>query len=251
MRDGSLTNREANRLEHGQNRIDRYEARARSDGVVTPGERNRIDGMQNRESRQIYADRHNDRTATGTTPTTPARRPSNGSHNWGNGGWQHGPQAGNTTPTTPTTGTQPTGGSRNGGWQHAPQAGNTTPTTPSTGTQRRRRLAQLGRQRRLSHAAGGGHAAAAGTGAASDHDARLQPEPVDRWPQLRWTSLTDSNDREAAIRGVGSPFFVSVHLALLVAPVGLAQFALQDLAGLRGSVSMKSTAPNTSCPRLL
>ena len=134
VRDGSLTNGEANRLEHGQDRINRYEARARSDGVVTPGERNRIDGMQNRESRQIYADRHNDRTATGTPPTsgTPT---GNGSHNWGNGGWQHGSQAGNTTPTTPTSGTPTGNGSRNGGWQHAPQAGNTTPTTPSTGTQ--------------------------------------------------------------------------------------------------------------------
>jgi hypothetical protein len=134
VRDGSLTNREANRLENGQNRIDRYEARARSDGTVTPGERNRIDGMQNRESRQIYADRHNDRTATGTPPTS-GTQAGNGSHNWGNGGWQHGPQAGNTTPTTPTTGTQPTGGSRNGGWQHGPQAGGTTPTAPTTGTQ--------------------------------------------------------------------------------------------------------------------
>jgi hypothetical protein len=135
VRDGSLTHGEANRLEHGQDRINRYEARARSDGVVTPGERNRIDNMQNRESRQIYADRHNDRTATGT-PTTPppsGTPTGNGSHNWGNGGWQQGSQAGN---TTPTTGTQPTGGSRNySGWQHAPQAGNTTPTTPSTGTQ--------------------------------------------------------------------------------------------------------------------
>ena len=115
-RDGSLTHGEANRLERGQDRINRYEARARSDGVVTPGERNRIDGMQNRESRQIYADRHNDRTATGTPPTTPTSgTPSNGSHNWGNGGWQHGPQAGNTTPTTPSTGTPPTGGSRSWG----------------------------------------------------------------------------------------------------------------------------------------
>ena len=108
-RDGSLTRGEANRLENGQNRIDRYEARARSDGVVTPGERNRIDGMQNRESRQIYADRHNDRTATGTPPTTPSTgtQAGSGSRNGGNGGWEHAPQAGNTTPATPTTGTQP------------------------------------------------------------------------------------------------------------------------------------------------
>ena len=65
MRDGSLTRGEANRLDRGQNRIDRYEARARSDGTVTPSEHNRIDDMQNRESRRIYNDRHNDRTASG------------------------------------------------------------------------------------------------------------------------------------------------------------------------------------------
>ena len=138
---------------------------------MTSGERNRIDGMQNRESRQIYADRHNDRTATGTVPTPP------------------------------TSGTPTGNGSRNGGWQHAPQAGNTPPTTPTTAPPRR--LAQLGQQqRRLPHAAGGGHPAAAGAGAASDHDARLQPEPepVGRWPQLWWTPLEDLHDREAAIR---------------------------------------------------
>jgi len=121
VRDGSLTHGEANRLERGQDRINRYEARARSDGAVTPGERSRIDGMQNRESRQIYADRHNDRTATGTRPTTPPTTPTsgtqagNGSRNWGNGGWQHAPQAGNTPPATPSTGTPSTGGSRSWG----------------------------------------------------------------------------------------------------------------------------------------
>ena len=67
VRDGSLTRGEANRLDRGQNRIDRYEARARSDGTVTPSEHNRIDNMQNRESQRIYNDRHNDRTASGTT----------------------------------------------------------------------------------------------------------------------------------------------------------------------------------------
>ena len=35
-RDGSLTRGETNRLDHNQNRIDRYQANARSDGRVTP-----------------------------------------------------------------------------------------------------------------------------------------------------------------------------------------------------------------------
>jgi len=119
VRDGSLTRGEANQLQRGQNRIDRYEARARSDGVVTPQERNRIENMQNRESRQIYADRHNDRT-TPTTGTQPAA-----SHNWGNGGWRQ-PQAGNTTPT----GTQPNTGSRSWSGFRTQQASATPTAAP-------------------------------------------------------------------------------------------------------------------------
>jgi hypothetical protein len=131
VRDGSLTRGEANRLDRGQNRIDRYEARARSDGTVTPAEHNRIDNMQNRESRQIYNDRHNDRTASGTTPTT-GTQPATGTHNGGNGGWRN-QQASN---TMPTTGTQPSG-SRNwgNGGGRQPQAGNTMPTRQSYGQQ--------------------------------------------------------------------------------------------------------------------
>jgi hypothetical protein len=126
VRDGSLTNGEANRLERGENRIDRAEGHARADGVVTPGERNHIDNMQNRESQRIYNDRHNDRTASGTTPTT-GTQPATGTHNWGNGGWRN-QQASN---TAPTTGTQPASGTRNGSWGQ--QQGSTT--TPTAGTQ--------------------------------------------------------------------------------------------------------------------
>lgn len=89
VRDGSLTHGEANRLENGQNRINRYEAHARSDGTVTPNERGRIDRMQNNEGRRISADRHNDRTATpapttGTRPT-PVNQPS---RSWSHGSGQ-------------------------------------------------------------------------------------------------------------------------------------------------------------------
>ena len=130
MHDGSLTRGEANRLDRGQNRIDRYEAHARSDGTVTRSEHNRIDGMQSRESRRIYNDRHNDRTATGPTPTT-GTPPATGAHNWGNGGWRN-QQASN---TMPTTGAQPSG-SRNwgNGGGRQPQAGNTMPTRQTSAT---------------------------------------------------------------------------------------------------------------------
>jgi hypothetical protein len=222
IRDGSLTRSEARRLERGEQRIERYEQRARADGVVTAQERQRLDHMLDREGRAIYRDTHNDQRADrrgwdgrdgwgrdrdhdggdrgrhegwtrgehngweGNRPpgiehrdaredrrfgdrredraerrdaredrrfgdrredraerrdvredrrfgdhrdnrTASNMQPGNGQHNWGNGGWQHQPQGGN---TTPTNGTHNWG---NGGW-HQPQAGGTPPTTPANGT---------------------------------------------------------------------------------------------------------------------
>jgi hypothetical protein len=80
-RDGSLTRGEANRLDHNQNRIDRYQAHARSDGRMSPYERGRVDQMQSHQSQRIYNARHNERTQ----PTMPASQPSS---NWGHGGWR-------------------------------------------------------------------------------------------------------------------------------------------------------------------
>ena len=134
VRDGSLTHGEANRLERGQDHVNRYEARARSDGVVTPNERGRIDQMQNNESRRIYDARHNDRTAS-STPAT-GTQPAQG---WSNGGGQR-QQTGATTPAAgqpPVTGTQPSRSWGNGGGQRQ-QAGAMTPAAgqpPVSGTQ--------------------------------------------------------------------------------------------------------------------
>jgi len=64
-RDGELTRSETRRLEQGEQRIDRYEARARADGVVTSQERQRLDGMLNRESRDIYRESHDGQRADG------------------------------------------------------------------------------------------------------------------------------------------------------------------------------------------
>lgn len=55
---GSLTQREENRLERGQNRIDRMENKAKADGNVTPQERKRLQHAENVESRQIYREKH-------------------------------------------------------------------------------------------------------------------------------------------------------------------------------------------------
>ncbi len=107
-RDGSLTRGEAHRLDHNQNRIDRYQANARSDGRVSPYERGRIDQMQNNQSQRIYNARHNERMQ----PTAPAQQPS---ANWGNGGWRT-QQAGMTQQPRPQQPQQQNSGG-NGGWR--------------------------------------------------------------------------------------------------------------------------------------
>jgi hypothetical protein len=55
---GQLNQREANRLERGQQRVDNMENRAKSDGVVTARERTRIQHAQNVESKRIYRQKH-------------------------------------------------------------------------------------------------------------------------------------------------------------------------------------------------
>ena len=55
---GSLTQREANRLERGQQHVENMEARAKADGVVTRGERARLHQAQDVQSRRIYNQKH-------------------------------------------------------------------------------------------------------------------------------------------------------------------------------------------------
>ena len=55
---GQLNQRETNRLERGQQRVDNMENRAKSDGVVTARERTRIQHAQNVESKRIYRQKH-------------------------------------------------------------------------------------------------------------------------------------------------------------------------------------------------
>ena len=62
LQDGSLTAKEAVRLEKGQARVLRMEDRAKADGVVTANERARIQHQQDIQSRRIYNARHNNRT---------------------------------------------------------------------------------------------------------------------------------------------------------------------------------------------
>ncbi|KJK20900.1 hypothetical protein UB46_30070 [Burkholderiaceae bacterium 16] len=58
---GSLTNREAGKLERGQAHVDRREARAGANGHVGAAEQRGIQRAENRDSRSIYHDKHNGR----------------------------------------------------------------------------------------------------------------------------------------------------------------------------------------------
>lgn len=55
---GELTRRETNRLIAGQARVHRMERRAKADGKVTWAERARLRAEQNRQSRNIYRQKH-------------------------------------------------------------------------------------------------------------------------------------------------------------------------------------------------
>ena len=59
VRDGSLTNRQAAKLERGQSHVDAREARAGADGHVGDGEQRSIARADNRQSARIYNKRHN------------------------------------------------------------------------------------------------------------------------------------------------------------------------------------------------
>jgi hypothetical protein len=58
IQSGQITRSEAYRLEQGERAIDRAQARARADGVVTQNERYRIDQMTDRQGQQIYRQSH-------------------------------------------------------------------------------------------------------------------------------------------------------------------------------------------------
>jgi hypothetical protein len=62
MASGQLTNREAARLEAGQARVGRAEARAGADGHVGPHEQAAIQHRQDRQSRKIFREKHDGQT---------------------------------------------------------------------------------------------------------------------------------------------------------------------------------------------
>jgi len=63
LTDGSLTKREAGRMEQGQAHVDRTEARAAADGHVGAGEQRQVQRAENHQSKRIHRARTNAATA--------------------------------------------------------------------------------------------------------------------------------------------------------------------------------------------
>lgn len=61
VQSGQLTNREVSQVEGGQARVNRTEARAGADGHVSAREQRQIQHRENKQSGQIYKDKHNNR----------------------------------------------------------------------------------------------------------------------------------------------------------------------------------------------
>ena len=58
VQSGSLTTREAGRLERGEAQVSRQEARAGVDGNVSAKEQQRVQSAENRQSKRIYRQKH-------------------------------------------------------------------------------------------------------------------------------------------------------------------------------------------------
>jgi len=58
VKSGELTRREAARLEKGHAKVQRMEAKAKADGVVTAKERRQITREQNKQSKRIAHEKH-------------------------------------------------------------------------------------------------------------------------------------------------------------------------------------------------
>ena len=55
---GSLTTREAGRLERGEAQVSQREARAGADGQVGAKDQQRVQSAENRQSKRIYRQKH-------------------------------------------------------------------------------------------------------------------------------------------------------------------------------------------------
>jgi hypothetical protein len=62
VKSGQLTNREAGKLENGQAKVDRAEARAGANGRVGKHEQQNIQNAENQQSKRIYKQKHDKQT---------------------------------------------------------------------------------------------------------------------------------------------------------------------------------------------
>ena len=62
IQSGELTNKEVGKLEHGQSKVNRSEARAGADGQIAAAEQRGIQHNENRQSRRIYKQKHDAQT---------------------------------------------------------------------------------------------------------------------------------------------------------------------------------------------
>lgn len=60
VQSGSLTHKEAKKLRKGQKRIDHMQTKAMGDGTVTPEEKLKIEKAQDRQSKLIYKQKHDE-----------------------------------------------------------------------------------------------------------------------------------------------------------------------------------------------
>lgn len=72
LKDGSLSTKEAARLEKQESRVDRLQAKDLKDGKLTTAERAQLNAAQNKVSGEIAADRHN--ATTGNPNSASSRR---------------------------------------------------------------------------------------------------------------------------------------------------------------------------------
>lgn len=62
VQSGALTEKEATRLERGQDRVAAMEDKAKADGTVTAKERTRLKHVQDKQSARIYRQKHDAQT---------------------------------------------------------------------------------------------------------------------------------------------------------------------------------------------
>ncbi len=69
IKSGQLTEKEAARLNNGQERIENAENAAEADGKITNKEKRKIEKMQDRQSKRIYKEKHDQQTTANQLPT--------------------------------------------------------------------------------------------------------------------------------------------------------------------------------------